>query len=138
MPLLQQVLEKYAGKVKIVSKNYPLRSHKLARAAATAVLAAGEQGKYWEYHKKLFENFNKLSEEKFLEFARELGLDMVAFKKSLSDPKHQKVISKDIKEASLAGVTGTPTIFINGKRLLKRSIEGFSAAIDMELKKKSS
>jgi len=136
VPLLQQVLEQYPNEVKVVAKNYPIRSHKFARAAAVAALAAGEQGKYWEYHEKIFADYRNLSDQKFLDFARELGLDMEAFVASLKDPKHQRAISKDVKDASMVGVTGTPTIFINGIRLRNRSLDGFKAIIDAELRKK--
>ncbi len=136
MPLLQQVLEQYPNEVKVVTKHYPIRSHKFARAAAVAALAAKEQGKYWEYHKKIFENYQKLSDQKLLDFAKELGLDMGAFVASLKDPKHQRAIAKDVQDASMVGVTGTPTIFINGIRLRNRSIEGFKTIIDAELRKK--
>lgn len=130
------MLEQYPTKVKLVSKNFPLSFHKLARPAAIAVLAAGEQGKYWEYHEKVFDNFNKLTDQKFLDFAKELGLNIKTFKKSLKNPKLQKAISKDIRDGQGAGVTGTPSIFINGRRLKNRSLDGFKAIIEAELKKK--
>jgi protein-disulfide isomerase len=130
------VLEHYPNDVKLVSKEFPLAMHKQAKAAAIAALAAGEQGKYWEYHDKLLDNYNKLSGAKFLEIAEELGLDMDAFKKSLTDSKHQRAIAKDMKDGSKAGVTGTPTIFVAGRRLQNRSLDGFKAIIDAELKKK--
>jgi len=130
------VLKQYPKEVKLVKKNFPLRFHKQSRAAAVAALAAGDQGKFWEYNDKLFENFNRLSPQKFLDIARELGLDMDAFQKSLKNPKYQQEIVKDIQDGSRAGVTGTPTIFINGRRLRNRSIAGFKAMIDAELAKK--
>jgi protein-disulfide isomerase len=130
------VLEQYPKDVKVVKKLFPLRMHKLAHPAAVAALAAGEQGKFWEYNDKIFENYNKLSDQKFLDFARELGLDMAAFEKSLKDPKHQSAIKKSMQDGSRAGVTGTPTIFVNGRRLNNRSLDGFKAVIDAELKKK--
>lgn len=135
-PLLQQVLEQYPKDVKVVQKNYPLPMHKFSRTAALAALAAGDQGKYWEYHEKLFENYNKLAATKFTEFAQELGLDMDAFKKSLTEPRHQQEIARDVRDARDAGVTGTPAIFINGRILKNRSIQGFKDIIDQELKKK--
>jgi len=136
IPLLEQVLEHYPNEVKVVSKEFPLAMHKKAKGASIAALAAGEQGKYWEYHDKLLDNYNKLSGEKYLEIAEELGLDMEAFKKSLTDPKHQKAIAKDMKDGSSAGVTGTPTIFVAGRRLQNRTLEGVKAIVEPELKKK--
>jgi protein-disulfide isomerase len=136
LPLLQQVLEQYPKEVKLVSKNYPIPTHAFSRQATTAVLAAGEQGKYWEYHEKIFANMSALSDQKLLDIAREVGLNMDSFQKSLKDPKHQNAIDKDISDANRAGVRGTPTIFINGRILTNRSLEGFKAMIDEELKKK--
>ena len=130
------MLDKYPNDVKVVQKNFPLKFHKLAKPAAIAALAAGAQGKYWEYHDKVMENHSKLSDAKFLEFATELGLDVEAFKKSLTDPKHQQAVNKDLQDGSKAGVTGTPSIFVAGRRLNDRSLNGISAIIDSELKKK--
>jgi len=135
-PLLQQVLGQFPKEVKVVQKNFPLSMHKFSRAAALAALAAGDQGKYWEYHEKLFQNYNTLSDSKFLEIAQEIGLDMDAFKKSLADPRHQAELARDIEDGRMAGVTGTPTIFVGGRKLNNRSLEGFKALIDAELKTK--
>ncbi len=110
--------------------------HKNARPAAIAALAAGEQGKFWEFNDKLFKNYTKLSDQKYTEIAQELGLDMTAFAKSLKDPKLQAMISKNLQDGSGAGVTGTPSIFINGVRLKDRSVAGFKKVIDAQLKKK--
>jgi len=129
------VLEKYPQKVRLVFKNFPLRNHKLALPAAQASLAAGKQGKFWEYHDKVFENYNKLSEGLLDQFAKELGLDMNSFKKERGNPEIASLINRDLREGSRIGVRGTPTIFVNGKRLGQRSLQGFSAAIEVELKR---
>ncbi len=134
--LLQQVLDQYPKEVKLVLKDYPMPSQKFSRQASVAALAAGEQNKYWEYHDKIYQNYTALSPEKFLDFARELGLDMDAFQKSLVDPKHENHIQKDTQDAVTAGVTGTPTIFVNGRFLMIRNIEGFKVMINEELQKK--
>ena len=130
------MLEQYPKSVKLVKKPFPLAMHKMARPAAIAALAAGDQGKFWEYNDKLFENYNKLSNQNFLTFAEEIGLDVEAFKKSLADPKHAQAVVKHTRDGSSAGVTGTPTIFVNGRRLNNRSLDGFKQLIDGELKKK--
>ena len=119
----------------MVFKNFPLRNHKLAKPAAQAALAAGKQGKFWEYHDKVFEKYNKLSAELLEQFAQELGLDMDRFKKERGGSEITSLINRDIREGSRIGVRGTPTIFVNGKRLGQRSIEAFSTAIESELKK---
>ena len=79
MPVLEQVLEKYPKEVKIVLKNFPLNSHKFAKKAAAAALAAESQGKFWEFYDLLFENYNRLNDRKIRKIAIELGLDMVKF-----------------------------------------------------------
>ena len=130
------MLEKYPTQVKIVEKNFPLQMHKFARQAATAALAAHKQGKFWEYHKKLFESISSLNDAKVQEIATQLGLDMDKFNRDLKDQAIQNIITRDLQEGTAAGVRGTPTIFVNGKPLAARNIEGFQQAIDEELKKK--
>ncbi|MFZ4858385.1 MAG: thioredoxin domain-containing protein [Desulfuromonadaceae bacterium] len=133
-PVLAQLLVKFPKEVKIVFKNYPLSFHKFARSAATAALAAHEQGKYWEFHDRLFENSAGLSEDKILEIARSLKLDMDKFKSKRVDPGIQELINRDMAEAQDNGVTGTPSLFINGKPVKDRSFEGMQGAVRAELK----
>jgi len=138
VPLLEQVLEKYPKDVKVVFKNFPLRMHKFGKPAATAALAAGKQGKFWEFHDLLFKDHNRLNQEKVEEIARELNLDMEKFEKDLKDPSFPLLISRDMAEGNRAGVRGTPTVFVNGKRLRRRNMEGFQELIEQQLKKTSS
>ncbi len=133
MPLLEQVLEKNPDTVKIVFKNMPLRFHKFAEPSARAALAAHKQGKFWEFHDKLF-GVEKLSDEVINNVAVELQLDMDQFTQDMNSPEIRQMVNKDLLDAQKAGVTGTPTIFINGKRLKNRSLAGFQAMIDKELK----
>jgi protein-disulfide isomerase len=128
------VLEKYPKDVKVVYKHFPLRNHKQARPAAVASMAAHQQGKFWEYHDKIFADYRNLNDKKFVEFAVALGLDMERFTKSMKDPRVLNIINNDMREAQKAGVRATPTIYVNGKRLKDRSLRGFSAMIDRELK----
>ena len=133
MPLLEQVLEKNPDTVKIVFKNMPLNFHKFADPSARAALAAFNQGKFWEFHDKLF-GAEKLSNELINNIAVELNLDIAQFNKDMNSPEVKQMIKKDLLDARNAGVTGTPTIFINGKKLKNRSLDGFQALIDQELK----
>jgi len=135
MPLLAQVLKTYPGKVKTVFKNFPLRSHKFTQKAAVAAFAADKQGKFWEYHDLLFENFKKLSDQKLQSIAGELGLDLEAFSNDLKNPKLQAKVRGDIIEGLRVGVWGTPAIFINGRKLKNRTLKGFRILIDKELEK---
>ena len=79
MPLFEQVLDTYPENVKVVFKHYPLSFHKQAFSAALASMAAAEQGKFWEYHDELFNKQSSLSNEKYLEIAESLGLDLKKF-----------------------------------------------------------
>ena len=136
MPLLEQVLEKYPKDIKLVFLNFPLRNHKFARQSASAALAAGKQGKFWEYHDSLFENYSKLNEEKIISIAEDLDLNMEKFMRDKANAVLSNLINRDLQQGQAAGVRGTPTIFINGKLLSNRSLDGFSQAVERELKSK--
>jgi len=133
--LLDQVIEKYPNDVKVVFKHYPIRSHRYSEKAARASVAADRQGKFWEFHDKLFDNYKNLSDVKVYEFIRDLKLDRDKFEKDWKDPAVDAKVEADQKEGSKIGVRGTPTVFVNGRRLRNRSMEGFSALIDDELNK---
>jgi protein-disulfide isomerase len=130
------LLGKYPQDVRIVFKNFPLPMHPFAQKASIAALAANRQGKFWEYHHKLFESGAALSDAKIQDIAKELGLAMEKFNKDLNDQSLQDLVSRDIMEGNLAEVGGTPTLFVNGKSVRDRSIEGFQQMIDEELKKR--
>jgi protein-disulfide isomerase len=129
------VLEKNPQTVKLVFKNMPLKFHQMAMPAARAALAAQEQGKFWEFHDRLFAE-KKLSKVSIARIAQELNLDNARFEKDMASPEIQARINKDLQDAQKAGVTGTPTAFINGRLLKQRSLEGFQAIIDDELRKR--
>ena len=122
MPVFEQVLEKYPEDVKVVFKNFPLRNHKFAMQAAVAALAAEGQGKFWEFHDLLFENYNKLSDQKIQEIAQAVGLNLEEYEKKKKDPATERRIKQDLSDGRQAGVRGTPTIFINGIRLRDSSL----------------
>ena len=130
------MLEKYPSDVKLVVKHFPLPMHGYARKAAIAALAAGKQGKFWEIHEKLFAKQKDLNDAEVEAIARELALNMEQFKKDMKDSAIGSLIDRDINNGRQANVQGTPTIFVNGKLLNQRSLQGFQQAIDEELKKK--
>jgi protein-disulfide isomerase len=135
---LNEVLKnpKYEGKIKVVFKSYPLPFHGQAKGASVAAYAAGKQGKFWEMHDLLFANQARLKEEGELysEFARQLGLNMDKFNKDMADPALAKQVETETAEGSKVGVQGTPTFFINGKRLVgAQPAPAFEAAIDAAL-----
>ena len=104
--------------------------------ASIAALAANQQGKFWEYHSELFKNYSKLSDAKFEEIAQSLELNMEQFKKDMQNPALAAMVQRDLKDGAASGVRGTPSIFINGRRLQQRSLPGFKTVIDEELAKK--
>jgi protein-disulfide isomerase len=136
-PTLRQVLDAYPQEVRLVYKHFPLAFHKQARNAAKASMAAGEQGKFWGMHDIIFENYNTLTEEKFSEFAKQLGLDMEKFKTDYTSTKYDKQIQDEFNMGQRIGVRGTPTLFLNGKMMTRRSFNDFKQAIDEALKKKN-
>ena len=109
--------------------------HGYARNAAAAALTAHKMGKFPAFHEALYDNMRWLSDEKIREIAADLGLDPDEFEKEMNSKEIQKKIDEDMIEAETAGTTGTPTIFINGRRLRNRSLEGFQAIIDAQLNK---
>ena len=129
------MLEKFPLQVKLVFKSFPLTKHKFAKKAAVAAFAARRQGKFWEYHDLLFENIDTLSDQKFLEIARELGLDLERFEKDINDLKIVARINQDIRLGAHMGVRGTPTVFINGRVSRARTLEALEAAVKDALKK---
>ena len=131
------MLEQYPNDVKLVFKNFPLtRIHKSAMNAAISSLAANQQGKFWEFHSELFKNYNKLNDAKFEEIAQSLELDMEQFKQDQQNPALAAMVQRDLKDGGAAGVRGTPSLFVNGRKLNQRSLPGFKQIIDEELAKK--
>jgi len=135
---VDQVLKAYPNEVKFVFKEFPLTSiHQNALNAAKAVAAAQKQGKFWEMHDKLFANQRALLPDNLKQYAQEIGLDVAKFEKDMTSPEVQKQIDADMKLAQDAEVRGTPTMFLNGKRVMNRSFEGLKQMIDEALKQKS-
>jgi protein-disulfide isomerase len=137
-PLLDQVREKNPDTVKIVLKNLPLGMHQFADLAARAALAAGEQGKFWEFHNALFAlpSLNiPLSDKAIDDIAVKLGLKMDQFKTDMASSKIRQKVDKDIMDAQKVGITGTPSLFVNGHPLRERTPEDFQKKIDAALGK---
>jgi protein-disulfide isomerase len=133
VPLLEQVLERNPKTVKVVFKNFPIRSHKFAVPAAVAALAADRQGQFWSFHDELFKNYNRLSEEKIQEIATQLKLNKAQFEKDRKDPRLMEQIRRDYNEGIRVGIRSVPSVFINGRILKQRSLDGLQALIDKEL-----
>jgi protein-disulfide isomerase len=120
--------------VRIVWKHNPLSFHPFAMPSALASMAAYEQGKFWEYHDKLFANQQKLTHDDLLRYAKEVGLDMGRFEAALNSARGKPVIDADAAEAKSLGATGTPAFFINGRYLNgARPFDDFAQLINAEL-----
>lgn len=130
------MLEQNAENVKIVFKHFPLSFHAQAQPAAQAAIAAHKQGKFWQFHDKLYENHKTLSPQSYQQFAKELGLDLAAFDRDRQDQQALAQIAADIAVGKQAGVNGTPAIFVNGHRVTQRTPQMIQAMIDAELKKR--
>ncbi|SRR3989339_1828609 len=113
VPKLRELAK--AGKIKFVYRDFPLSGHKNALKSAEASECADEQGKYWEYHDKLFENQAALSVDNLKQYAKDLGLDTAKFNECLDSGKMKAEVMKDMDDGEKAGVSGTPAFFINGK-----------------------
>lgn len=129
-----RLLKKYPGKIKIVYKSFPLNNHKFAWKAAVAAMAAHQKGLFWEFHDRLFANYKTLNDEKIMEIRKALGCDTPEFEKLIKSAQVRRKVATDRQEGQRNGVRGTPSIFINGKRLKDKSLKGFIESIDNELK----
>jgi len=135
-PTLKQIESEYKGKVRIAWKNQPLSFHPNAMPAAEAAMAAYEQGndKFWAMHDKLFENQGQLSPAYYERVAKEIGLDMGKWKASVEAHRAQAAIQADMNAGSALGANGTPTFFINGRKVVGAvPFESFKQVIDAEL-----
>ena len=133
----RQVIKQYSGKIRWIVRDYLLPFHERAKPAAIAAHCASEQGKYWEMYDELFKNQRNLADADIKKYAAQLSLDTKVFESCLNHPS--KVLSKlalNTKSAEGLGVTGTPTFFINGKRMAGNLPFGeFKRAIDSSLQK---
>ncbi len=134
-PTFNDLLKRYDGKVRIVHKDLPLDAiHPQARLAAEAARCAGDQGKFWDYHDKLYVSSPKLGVEEVKAVAKEVGLDVGRFDQCLSSGKLRAAVQKDYAEAAQLGLSGTPAFFINGREISgAQPLEAFAAIIDEEL-----
>jgi protein-disulfide isomerase len=135
-PTLDEIEKQYPGKIRKVWKDYPLDFHQNAKPAALAARAAGQQGKFWEMHAKLFENQQALDGASLERYAQELRLDVAKFKKSMQDPALAAAVDADFKQGQAIGVTGTPATFINGRKVSgAHPLDTFKKIVDQELAK---
>lgn len=136
-PVLEELVKRFDGQVRLVFKFYPLAAHVHGEPAARAAIAALNQGKFWEMHHLLFENQGRLEQAELERYAQRLKLDMVKFRADLVSPDTKARIEKDKKQADEVGLEGTPLIFINGRevdlQLLSNPVDDLEAWVKLEL-----
>lgn len=132
---LDRVRETFGDQVRIVMKQLPLPNHPQARPAAMAALCAGEQGKYWEMHDRIFANRATLSAETFQQQAQQIeGLDVAEYTECVAEERYDDAIEADLALARQVGAQATPTFFVNGRVLRgAQPYEEFARIISEEL-----
>lgn len=133
-PALERLVKENPGKVRLVTRDFPLSQHADAFKAAEAAEAAREQGKYWEYVQVLMQNQSSLGVDKLKGIAGELGLDRARFDAALDSGKFTELVQNDVEEGMKLGLKGTPSLFINGRRVTAKSYEELKASVDAALK----
>ena len=114
---VEKLLEAQGGDVLFVFRHFPLTSvHQRAMAAALAAEAAGDQGKFWQMHARLFEGRGQLDDQQIQEYAAELELDSDKFAQDVQSDEAASRIRQQRLDGARSGVNGTPTFFINGYR----------------------
>jgi protein-disulfide isomerase len=114
---VNEVKAQYGDRVRFVFRQFPLSFHPAAHLAAQASLAANAQGKFWEFHDKLFANQKALGRADLEKYAEELGLDMDKFKKALDEGTYKATVDAELALGGDVYVDGTPTMFVNGVRV---------------------
>lgn len=133
-PSLERLVTEYGDKVRLVTRDFPLSQHTEALKAAEAAEAAREQGKYWEYIHILLRNQSALTVDKLKGYATELALDRTRFDAALDSGKFSESVQRDVEDGMKLGINGTPTIFINGRRVSAKSYEDLKASVDAAFK----
>jgi len=134
-PVLLQVLQKYGRRVRLVYKDMPIDGlHPQARGVAEAARCAADEGRFWEFHDKVYANPPDGSAGRLQEYASQVGLDAQRFEACRSSRKYERDVQQDVQEGADLGITGTPAFFINGRFLSgAQPVETFSRMIDEEL-----
>lgn len=139
-PVIRKIRSTYPDQVQLIYRHFPLPQHAHGREAASFAEAAGEQGRFWEMHNKLFDaqaEWSSLPEVNlfFMDLGKQVGLDEGKLKQAAAENGVKQRIEDDIAEGQRLGVNSTPTFFINGHRLNLQSFEDLNTAVAEELKK---
>jgi protein-disulfide isomerase len=135
VPTLDQIKEKYGDNVQIAFRHFPLAFHQNAQKASEASMCAADQGKFWEMHDLMFAEQKQLAVDQLKEKATRIGLDAAAFNECLDSDKYAQQVQDDMQAGVLAGVSGTPAMFINGRFVNgAQPYETIAEIVDEELK----
>jgi protein-disulfide isomerase len=115
-PKLEAFVKRYPGRVKLVFRPFPIPGHPHAEPAAEAAEWARDQGIFWPFHDAMFDNPRALDTESLVALAERLGKDGASLRKALADRKYRDRVQAGLVEGRRAGVIGTPSLFINGRR----------------------
>jgi protein-disulfide isomerase len=130
-----ELKKKYAGKIRVVFRQFPLSFHDKAHVAAEAAMFAHSKGKFWEMHDKMFANQNALDRANLEKYAKEVGLNVDELKKALDDKAFAPKVDEDMKMGTGIGVQGTPSLYMNGKKVQNATdVESMSKMVDEALK----
>ena len=128
-PILKQLKENH--RVNIDYKHFPLTQiHPFAQSAGEASECARDQNRFWAYHDVLFDNQPRYADNFLRQYAEALELDMDAFNACMDNRDKQVLVTQDYQEGVDLGVTGTPTLFVDGERVEDRSYAGLVALMD--------
>lgn len=138
-PVIEELREHYDGRINYVVRYFPLAGHFNSMNAALSVEAAAQQDRFLDMHDRMFDSQAEWGEQQvsaadtFRGYAEELGLDLAAYDAAISDPGTQARIEEDMTDGKLAGVRGTPTFVLDGKRLELTQLSDLTDAIDAAL-----
>jgi len=136
-PHIDALQQKYPDKLRVVFKHFPLvEIHPSARPAAVAAMAAQDQGRFWEFHDALFKNQATLAQPNWEALAQEAGLDVTRFRSDMAKnaTSYEKRVDQDVAQARNVDVRATPTLYINGKKVLDyRNVDGMTAMVEAAL-----
>ena len=134
-PTVDKLLKDYKGKIRLVVKMNPYKYRDFSHIAAEAVLAARDQGKFWEIHQLLLKKSPQLDRNSLIKYAQESGLDVKKFTESIDTKKNAALIERDKQLAVSMDLYETPVFFINGRKVTgNRAYDYFKKIIDEEMK----
>lgn len=138
-PLVEDLSEEYGQHLTVVSRYFPLPGHPNSATAAAAVEAAAQQGKFKDMHARMYETqteWSHTNEDRspvFRGYAEDLGLDMAAYDAAIADPATMERVNADKNDGIALNVQGTPTFFLDGRKIQPATVEEFRSIIEMAI-----